>query len=62
MVLVLRLVWIGLLLFLTIRGIHIVRAWLLVSKLCMPAPVFPGHDHSRVTARSSDAPTLGSQL
>ena len=33
-----RLAWIALLVFLTIKGAEIIRAWLIVSMLCLPEP------------------------
>jgi hypothetical protein len=60
--LIMRVLWVAFLVFLTIKGIEIVRAWLLISNLCLPSlPASPGFPSTRTTVRGtgqSDAPTM----
>lgn len=61
---IMRIVWMAFLVFLAIKGIEIVRAWLLVSNLCLPslhhaAPPSQGTQSGTVRGTGqSDAPTL----
>lgn len=63
LVVLLRVAWVGLLLFLVVRALQVVRAWLLVSSLSLPP--MPRRDTIAGSVRASnrsDAPTTSTSI